>query len=1228
MKEHESCSLFCLNTSAVKNLVQKGIAQGLVTCLLMLLVAGTLYAQSISSTITGVVVDSQDALVPNAKITANNLSKNVHLTTSSDAEGRFAFAQIEPGTYNITIEAQGFKKLERRGIELSTNTNLPLGEMKLQVGAVSDTVEVTAVGQHLQNESGDRSDTLLNKQVNNIALNSRNYLPLVALVPGVTTATAQGGVAGRGGLNQISVNGVRNNENNLELDGLNNVDTGSNGSQLTTISLDSVEEFRVLTNSYDAQYGHSAGAQILVLSKSGTPQYHGSGYWFHRNDSLNASNWANGLTKGKAFSPGSSNPDGTLLKQKFRLNDLGWTFGGPVQIPKVLTGLKDKMFFFASQEYQEQLAPQGNHFATVPTALERTGDFSQSLDKNGKPIGALKNITTLCGPAYTGNNVIPQSCFNPVGQAILKLFPSPTNNTGSTSSNFNSAVSNPSPRREDLVRLDYNINDKWKAFGRYIHNYDLQTNNYGSFALQAALIPEPITINSPGNGLTLGLTTFVNPTASNELTMGWEQGNISITPATPNLDRTATGLANFPLLFPNSVQDNTIPVMEFDLANGKVANSKILGGSNNGAGPFRNGNTTIQVNDNFSKTWGQHLAKFGFFFERSRKDQTNFGPIDGRIDFSDGDSSNPLDTGDAFANALLGVFRTYTQASNFIDGKYRYSNYEWYLQDNWKATRRLTLTYGIRFYVLPQQFEAGQFTSNFLPLRYDPTMTPRLYQPILKTSGKCPAGLPASATTCAFDPVTNTSQPAFDIGRIVPGSGSITDGIFQAGKGVSKYLTQNRGVQYAPRFGFAYDVTGQSNIVIRGGGGVYYDRSQGNIIFDELTNPPSIFTPILNNGLLSNVTPLTNINTTALGPPNISSILSSAKIPTVYAFNFGIQAKLPYSLVLDTAYVGTTASHLIEKLNLNAVPYGAAFLPQNQDPTKTTPPSNPGGNSLTRDFLRPFTGYGDITQYQSTGSSNFNSLQVSVNRRYAKGLFLGVAYTYGKSLGITSNDTDFIRIDNLNRQQNYGPLGIDRRHTVAIQYIYDIPGLFGKSGWAHSVLDGWQISGVTRLQSGAPYEVTASFNNGINNQNITGSFTEGSRVQQVLGDPFAGVSGDDFHRINPLAFAPPAVGSIGLGEKRNPFIGPGINNTDLSVQKTFGLGERFSLQTRIDAFNTFNHPQFTGINSNITYNSLTGGNGVSNISNLFDPVIRQNGFGSVSGARDPRVLQLMVRLVF
>jgi hypothetical protein len=339
-----------------------------------------------------------------------------------------------------------------------------------------------------------------------------------------------------------------------------------------------------------------------------------------------------------------------------------------------------------------------------------------------------------------------------------------------------------------------------------------------------------------------------------------------------------------------------------------------------------------------------------------------------------------------------------------------------------------------------------------------------------------------------------------------------------------------------------------------------------------------------------------------------------------------MQARLPYSLVLDTAYVGTTASHLVEKINLNAVPYGAAFLPQNQDPTKPPNPSIAGSSSLPANFLRPFIGYGDIVQYQPGGSSNFHSLQVALNRRYAKGLFLGVAYTYGKALGVTTNDTDFIRIDNLNRQQNYGPLGIDRRNTVAINYIYEIPGLFAKNSWGHSLLDGWQVAGVTRFQSGAPYEVSFSVQ-GLNNQNITGSFTEPPRVQ-LVGSPFSGISGDVFHRINPLAFAPPPVGNIGLGEGRNPFIGPGINNTDLSLQKTVAVRERFSLQLRLDAFNAFNHPQFTGINSNIVFKSITGGNTLSNIANLFDPVNNQNGFGSVSGARDPRILQTALRVVF
>lgn len=1180
------------------------------TLSLLLFVAEAVSSQTVSSTLSGSVVDRQDAAIVNAHITATNLSKNRVLTAQSDSQGRFVFAQIDPGIYKIEVESPGFRKVEKTGIELNANTNLPLGVFRLEPGQVTESVEVQAVGVQLQTESAERSDTLISKQVTNIALNSRSYLPLLALVPGVTT-TPNLQTASHAGLGGISVNGLRANQNNLSLDGINNVDTGNNGDQLATISLDSVQEFRVLSSNYQAQYGRSGSSQIVVLTKSGTPEYHGSGYLFHRHESLNANNWIN-------------KRDG-LPRKKQRYNDAGYTFGGPVAIPGFWTSLKDKMFFFFSQEYQRQLNPQTTKRLMVPTALERQGDFSQSVDKNGKPYSFIRDSTTgqPCSASNTSGcfkaggvlGRIPQDRLYAPGLAILNLLPAP-NALGNVGFNYQSQISDSYPRREDLFRVDYNLSDKWKVFGRFLNNSDHVDSYYGSFVLNSIIPVTPVEDKRPGSGLAFGVTTILNNTTTNEATVGYGKNKITIVPTTDAFSRAKNGLTNLPQLFPTSVQLDVVPQVIFDAgtrialgsATTSFSNSRNFSGSN---GAFRNGNATIQANDNFSKVLGQHTAKFGFYFERSRKDQTNFGPIDGSFDFSD-DSSNPFDTSFGFANAALGIYRTFTQSSAYVNGRYRYTNVEWYGQDTWKLTRRLTLDYGMRFYWIQPQYDQSLQTSNFLTSAFDPTKAPRLYQPAI-----------INGQRSAFDPVTGQTLLPFAIGRIVPGSGSLTDGILPAGKGINKYLMKDRGIHYGPRVGFAYDITGHSDFVLRGGGGLFYDRYQGNIIFDEITNPPTIFQPSLTFGFINQI----DANNALLGPPSLNAVQFEGKIPTVSSFSLGVQSKLPYSFVLDTAYVGSRSSHLLQRLNLNAVPYGATFLPQNQDPTKQTTSSTlPGQNALPADFLRPYPGFSTINETLENGSSNYNSLQVTLNRRFARGLFLGASYTWGKALGATSDDRGFIRIDNLNRLASYGPLNIDRRHTLVLNYIYEIPNAFSTGSWLHTVLDGWQIAGLTTFQTGTPYEVTFQVN-GYSNQNITGSYTEAPRVL-IVGSPKAGTSDDPYHRLNPAAFAPPPVGSIGLGEGRNPFTGPGVNNSDLSLQKSFAFHERAALQLRLDAFNALNHTQFggsgtVGINNNIVFTNLSG-----TVANAADPVTNKTGFGSISSARDPRILQLAARIVF
>ncbi len=1177
---------------------------------LTVLAAAPLAAQTSSGSIAGSVVDAQKASIPNATVTVVEQEKKTTLTTTTDTEGRFVFPQLLPGKYTIIVESPNFKKTERRDITLLANDKISAGEIALEVGSIVDSVEVSAQTLLVKTESAERSAALTEREMENVAVNSRSYLQLVGILPGVVS-TANLTTGGHAGLANISVNGARFDQNNLTLDGLGNVDTGNNGDQLATISLDSVQELKVLTSNYQAEYGRSSGSQISVVTKSGTGHYHGSGYLFHRNEGLNANNWKN-------------NRDG-LQRNLFRFNNPGYTIGGPLYIPKVMEHTKDKLFFFWSQEFQRQLRPQGRRDATFPTDLERQGDFSQSVDKNGAPFPYIRdpslpanlpcNATSQAGCFQDGGVVgrIPKNRLYAPGIAALNLFPKP-NNPGNIGFNYSSQIPDSYPRRESLIRVDGNLSEKWRVFGHFLHNSDSVTSAYGSFVLGSGFPIVPITDSRPGRSLALSATGILSPTLTNETTWGFGKNIIHIFAVNDGLTRAKTGI-NIPLLYPNSVQDDYIP--RFAYAGTRIGNQQQVGTNN---APFYNYNTTIEWIDNLSKVWRQHLFKTGIYIQRSRKDQTAFANSSGDINFGDG-NSNPFDTGFGFANMALGVYQSDTQASVYATGKYRYTNVEWYAQDQWKITRRLTLDYGLRFQWIQPQYDAGLQTSSFEPDQFDPKKASKLYLPVVGG---------------ALDPTTGQIIASNVLrGRIVPNSGNLTNGILQAGQGISKYLMNDNGIHYAPRAGFAWDVTGKQDFVVRGGGGIFYDRFQGNEIFDEITNPPTTFQPTLVNGLLSQVDPKTAL----LSPFSIFALDNNGPVPTVYNYSLGIQTKLPGQFVLDTSYVGSQARHQLERLNLNAIPYGATFLPSNVDPTKPAS-ALPGQQAYDANFLRPYQGYGDITLKQFGGTANYNSMQVTLQRRFTNGFTTAVAYTWAKSLGTSDDRTNFNRIDSNTRLANYALTQLHRAHTVNINYVYELPSLF--KGRARALLDGWQLSGITTFQTGQAYSPGYSIG-GVGIQNITGSYTEPARLA-LIGNPNTG-SDNPYNRLNPKAFAAPRVGSIGLEAPRNYVIGPGINNWNISLQKSFSIKERARLELRADAFNAFNHTQFSGINSTLNFsnaNAVSGGvfgtlsNGVFTPvkpSNLYlndagTAVNNKNGFGTVSGARDPRIVQLVIRLAF
>ncbi len=1224
----------------------------------LLLTASTaLFGQSTSGSITGTARDSAGALVPGATVTISNSQINLTRETRTNEEGVFTFTQLPPGTYNVTVEKAGFKKLEKSDVILSAIAQTNIGYFTLEVGDVSNVVTVTAdtAQIQIQSETGERSGIVTNTQLKNLALNGRNPLDFMKTLPGVAVGNVNFGqtATSTSNLGAFNVNGTRVNQKELTVDGSSDVDTGNNVDTHASLNPDAISEIKVLTSNYQAEYGRAAGGFIALVTKSGTNDFHGAGRYFRRHDSMNANNFlrnAQGTTaNGLPLQP----------RNLYRFNYYGYDISGPIFLPHFgeggprLWNGKNKLFFYWNQEFYRQLAPETARNIRVPTAAERIGDFSNSRDANGNLIRVNDSLNCL-GSGTTAQfpgNIIPQKCWYGNGQAILNVYPQP-NTAGNPTFNYTSAISTLYPRREDILRIDFNISPRTRLTARYTNNNEQRLLAYGNFASNLNFPLSPISFPRPGKNGVITLTHTFSPTLTNEFIFGPSKNNIVYVTADDQVTRAAKGITT-PLLYPDVNFANYIPNFRY----GGVSNVTFPFTDFNGL-PFYNKNVTYNFIDNLSKIVGAHTIKMGFYGQRSWKDQTSFGRINGDINFTN-DGQNPLTTGYTYANALLGIYDSYTQASDYLNGQYRYWNIEGYVQDNWKVNRRLTLDYGMRVAWYEPQYDKLLQTAVFNPALYDGSKSVRIFAPTCVNNV-----FPCNGTTnrrsvdpallvSGFTPTLANTQPAAFIGAIVPNSGDIANGMGAANKGYFKGGFKSRGPQWAPRFGFAYDVTGNGKTVVRGGFGISYDRINGNVAFDQIQNPPGILSPVLRFGLLQDITPG---QTGVLAPSTVFGYDPQGQIPTVYSMSLSVQRNIGFGTVIDVAYVGTQSRHLWQTRNVNATPFGFLFTKAAQDPTffpgGIVPDSDPsiaqayknaglkfdGQKALPANLIRPFPGYDTIQQREFVGSSNYHSLQVSVNRRFSKGFTFSLAYTWSKVMGTGDGDNNFTSPYDA-RRYDYRVLNFDRTHIFVATYVYELPRLgtrFGDNWLSRAVLNGWQITGITSLISGNPFELGVGIG-GVNvNQRITGSWTEPPRFV-LKSNPSKGPNG---LLIDPNAFALPALGSNGIGN-RNYVRNPGINNTDLSLFKDFSVGDPEKgrkLQLRVEAFNVFNHTQFSGINAgtNLAVPRASGGFDTGNaiFANYSQAVITNNlrpagstaplgqFFGEYNAARDPRIIQL------
>lgn len=1183
--------------------------------LVVLVLCAGLSAQVINGSIAGDVKDSSGAYVAKAGVTIKAPAIGVNIQTTTNANGTFFVPSLPPGTYSITVTAPGFKQITKTEIVLATGDKLSAGDFVLQVGATGETVTVEATGAELQmqSNSGERSDLITGKQLNDLAMNGRMVFDYVKVLPGIIS-TFNGEQSGKGGLDSFNINGARGGQHQLTIDGITNVDNGCNCASQVTINPDAIAEVRVLTSNYQAEYGKAAGGQMAITTKNGTNQFHGNARWFHRHEQFNAWQWFDGQDNAQRKAQGQTD---LLSKEKYRYNYVGWQLGGPVVIPGTeFNKNKDKLFFFVNQEFYRQLLPGGTDRVYVPTLDEINGDFSKSTDGHGNKITIIDPTT---GSPFPGN-VIPTARINKqVQDALSKIYPRP--NTTDTVAGWNrynyiTQKSTDDPRREDIVRVDYQINQANRLFARYLGNSEtaVEPEGVNPQGISNFMFPGGMILKAPGYTTSLGLTTTISPTMVNDLNFGWTANWQDINSANNNVAASKYNL-NVPLYW--GVSGNTpIPDFSFSGISEQWGTWSYLGSI-----PWHNSLTSINLTDNLSKSVGRHTLKTGVFVERTRKDQSAWANANGTFSFKGDDGHQPNQTTDPYANALLGEFSSFGQTSIRPRGLFRYSNVEFYLQDTFKVTHRLTLDYGMRFAWVQPQHDKLNRAAFFDPTAYNPAKTVTL----------------ASNTT------------------IVPGSGDPLNGIVYAKDGYPNGGFKDRGIMLQPRFGFAYDPFGNGKTVIRGGFGMNHDRFQGNPIYNEVTDNPVTMPRIdLQYGNLSDISTLAQNQQVVPVLNNVVAWQKDGKVPTVYNFSLGIQRDLGWGTTLDIAYVGSQSRHLSQKYNLNAIPFGLLYTKAAQDPSKfggVVPDEEgwrpqiykdlglpfTGANALQVNYLRPYKGYGDIQYWRWDGNSNYHSLQVSANKRFSKGVTFGAAYTYSKSMATSTNDGDWVSYISP-KKYNYALTNWDRPHVFAFNYVVDLPKFskwMGNSKTLSYFTDGFQLSGITQFMSGSPAQVGGNVF-WWSNEMVSGSWTEWWNPV-VTGDPFKGIT-DPYGHVNPSVFALPTPGSLANYPKQ--YIRKGVlNNSDMSVFKNIALGnEARYLQLRVEAFNVFNHPQFDNLNLD------TGGGNPwdsafwnwSSYQLVNSGKIRPQGttgnmgayFGEYNSARSARKLQLGMKLYF
>jgi hypothetical protein len=1024
---------------AAKRLYSAAVSALMILIATMLVPAATelAVAQDIFGRIVGTVTDSSGAAVPNVKVTIVNEETQAGRDVTSDRNGYFVADELAAGTYTVAAQKAGFKKIAEKGNVVTAGGRLTV-DLRLEIGAVTETVTVIATGETVNTTSGEISTTITEQQVLNMALNQRHYESLVGLVPG---AALQGSGTNPAALtsnynNSVAVtNGQRLDGQNWSVDGGFNLDSGSNNSVFNQVGVDFIREVDVQTSNYDAEFGRSASSTINVITRSGGEQYHGGGFEFVQNNIFNAENVGTKLT-----SPTST---GYNAVPPFHFNDFGWDFGGP--IPYIQR--KGKLFFFAGQEWKKFRGVYPGLTAasvqeTFPTGMEAAGNFTDVY--NGGAGLVLKTpavIPASCsgGVLYTAPNVINPSCIAGDGAAIAALYTSaaklsalgalPTS-TNSNNTTFN--LPNPLNLREDVIRVDEHLNEKQSFYVRYLHDSVAIYNPYSTFGTAGAVPVDPDLRNRPGYNIQIGWVDLIRPTLINEFKFNADWHKQTTPLQGTAWMKTPYGFQFIPPLGNPSQFPDGLPQISFTAVTNfpTAAPATVFGPA-----PDYLESPTADINpaDNVAWQIHSHAIKFGAEFARNRKTQNSRTNYDGVMNFSStaGATTGSNSTGDPFADALLGNFNTLGQNSAVTVGQFRFNDFESYVQDTWRVTPKLSLVLGLRYIHTTPTYTEGNNMTNFNPFAFNVAMEPT-FKGGLATSNINPA----SPGLCSGPLLNVVGTPVLTIecnglqrpGNVPSGrakSVPVTSADPQLLAAIPN--TAARGFYQpenlvAPRFGFSYAPAGLKT-VIRGGFGIFYDKPEGNVLGAGINSQG--YVPWAQSASISGTNAALSQFDSAPGAGTVSApstlTLSGVDphlvVERTYEYSLGVQHELPAALLLQLSYVGNLGRHILRTPSVNNATWTRqGYIPVSPNPNTLACPSGinaaayqcsggfaPAG--LSKDQIRPYLGYAGLNMALGDANSNYNSLQLSLTKRagFVTGTF---AYTYSKALGDGGGATD------------------------------------------------------------------------------------------------------------------------------------------------------------------------------------------------------------------------------